>query len=347
MEKRIVTIDEMQNTPPLVSVIIRTYNRQAYLQEAIRSCLNQSYKALEILVIDDGSTDGTRAALTSLVEEGSIRYVRQENQGRSYAANWGLALAQGKYIQFLDSDDLLLPTKIERQVRQLRKAAARSVAVCDYRYFRDHDTQELWGGREQPQNPVDLTAFHSLYRFDVCLHSILFPVVAFEECGDFDPELPAAEDWEFWVRLVLNGYQPLFDDKPLALYRRHPNNITSQASAFAQAKVMALQRIKERLRGRNWQPYSQQEVREAEEVSRYNLALHLLRENRNQAAWKHLFKAWRLSSRRRQPKTLLLFTSMIVKGPKAIEWAQKANRRLWNYRAALRRVFLGQRRNSE
>jgi glycosyltransferase involved in cell wall biosynthesis len=101
---------------PTVSVIIPTYNRANYICEAIDSILAQTYADYEIIVVDDGSTDGTRQALQRWIDDGTICYYYQENRGESAARNHGIRKARGQYIAFLDSDDLFLPTKFEKQV---------------------------------------------------------------------------------------------------------------------------------------------------------------------------------------------------------------------------------------
>ena len=104
---------------PLVSVIIPTYNRSRFLGEALDSALNQTYKEQEIIVVDDGSTDGTSQLMREY--EPRIRYIYQERSERSSARNRGVSESCGEYIAFLDSDDLWLPEKIERQVKILNE----------------------------------------------------------------------------------------------------------------------------------------------------------------------------------------------------------------------------------
>jgi glycosyltransferase involved in cell wall biosynthesis len=100
---------------PTVSVVIPTYNRALMLKEAIQSVLDQTYSDYEIIVVDDGSTDNTREVVNGFSDK-RIIYVFQENRGRSNARNRGISLAQGRYVAFLDADDLFLPTKLEKQV---------------------------------------------------------------------------------------------------------------------------------------------------------------------------------------------------------------------------------------
>ena len=98
------------------------YNHAHYLAEAIESVLAQTYTDIEIIVIDDGSTDNTKKVLAPYIKGGKIRYIYQENRGLSAARNTGLKAAQGMYIKFLDSDDFLYPEQIDGQVKQIKDA---------------------------------------------------------------------------------------------------------------------------------------------------------------------------------------------------------------------------------
>src|SRR5690348_8762870 len=106
------------DTSASVSVIIPTYDRRELVARAIRTVLEQTVKVLEVIVVDDGSTDGTDRALASEFGE-SIRYVRQPNAGVSAARNAGLALARGRYLAFLDSDEVWMPDKVALQIEWL------------------------------------------------------------------------------------------------------------------------------------------------------------------------------------------------------------------------------------
>ena len=104
-----------------VSVIVPLYNHRRYIRTAVESVLNQTAPPLEILVIDDGSTDKSRDAIADFIESGEIIYVRQENQGVSAARNHGISLARGEFIALLDSDDAWMPTKLEKQLAVFEK----------------------------------------------------------------------------------------------------------------------------------------------------------------------------------------------------------------------------------
>ena len=125
--------------PGLVSVVIPTYNRPDYLSQAVQSVLAQAYPHIELVIVDDGSTDGGAAAkevlkpyLSSPTNSPKVVYEYQENQGIGGAVNRGLALAQGEYIQRLDDDDRLLPEKIARSVEVLRANPSAGLIATGY-----------------------------------------------------------------------------------------------------------------------------------------------------------------------------------------------------------------------
>lgn len=118
-----------EESNPLVSIIIPTYNYGRYLAKAVGSCLDQSYRDIEVIVIDDGSTDDTRSVVEGIDDR--LVYVYQENRGVSAARNKGLALASGAFIAFLDSDDYLLPDSVAVRVEVLRKHPEVGVVFTD------------------------------------------------------------------------------------------------------------------------------------------------------------------------------------------------------------------------
>lgn len=121
-------------TTPLVSIVIPTYNRKELLIEAVSSCIKQEYKNIEIIIIDDGSSDGTESVVENMLntkwQEYKIKYFKQKNSGASAARNFGIQKAKGKYIQFLDSDDILFPEKLKLQVSKLEDNIESEVCSC-------------------------------------------------------------------------------------------------------------------------------------------------------------------------------------------------------------------------
>src|SRR5215208_5313189 len=124
--------DAPSSSPPMVSAIIPTYNRWPVLREAVDSVLAQTYRSFELIVVDDGSTDATADSLRQM--EGCVRLIVQANCGVSTARNRGVEVARGRYLAFLDSDDLWLPNKLAAQVEFLESRV--NYQICQ--------TEELW-----------------------------------------------------------------------------------------------------------------------------------------------------------------------------------------------------------
>ncbi|MCC6444202.1 MAG: glycosyltransferase [Armatimonadetes bacterium] len=331
---------------PLISVIIRSYNAAKYIDSAIDSALNQTYRPIEIVIVDDGSSDGTYDRIAPRIDNQTIRYVSQNHQGPWPAANRGLDEAKGEYIQFLDADDLLLPHKLEKQMGRIARYEPGTVMpVCDYRFFCDEEPGQWFGGRPNPERPVDLASFISVFGFDIVIHSILFPARVFRDYGQFDPALPAAGDREHWTRLIVYGMKPIFDPEVMVLYRRHSQNLTSRSLTVAQGIFGAFLRSKALLQERGWQPFSREEVREEEEMCRYVLAQQLLLHHYPWEACKQTTISLALSSRRRQAKILLLIAILLRKGDKSVEWVKYASDRLWRWRSSVKRAI--KRRHNE
>ena len=181
---------------PLVSVIIPTYNRAALLREAIASVRRQSYAALELIVVDDGSTDATDACLRSLPD---LRLVRQDHTGMpGQARNAGARVARGAYLAFLDSDDLWLPHKLAVQVPA---ALAAGAAVTHTRERWVRNGRVISQRRQRHRRSGDLFA-ESLRKCVIGPSTVLLRRDVFTESGGFRADLEIAEDYELWLRLT-------------------------------------------------------------------------------------------------------------------------------------------------
>lgn len=177
-------------------MIIPAYNSAAFIERAIRSVLQQTWQPLEILVIDDGSTDNTREAVQAI--QGPIRYVRQENAGASAARNRGIQEAKGDFIAFLDSDDEWLPRRLERTLAPL--LADPALGLC---YCRSLD--------QQPDGAQVLRGEESVkHRFPggiyppprICTPASIFRGECFERCGMFDTTMRKCEDPDLFIRVA-------------------------------------------------------------------------------------------------------------------------------------------------
>jgi glycosyltransferase involved in cell wall biosynthesis len=206
----------------LVSIIIPTYNNRSVVTEAIGSSLNQTYENLEVIVVDDGSTDGTEQLLKEKYK-GRIHFVRQENKGPGAARNVGIRSASGKYLQFLDADDLLGPEKIEIQVGLLRRVSGKALSYCDYALFHPEElpfTPKYTSPLLQHGKPFDDIMLRWGTELSIPQHCFMFDAALFQECGvAFDESLPTNEDWECWMNVFALEPEVVFVDRVLAYYR--------------------------------------------------------------------------------------------------------------------------------
>src|SRR2546423_3285778 len=195
-----------QKSGPLVSVVVPTYNYAGFITEALESLRAQTYQNWECIVVDDGSTDDTAEVVARFVErEPRVRYLRQENQRQSVAKNTGLADARGRYVQFLDADDLIEPLKFERQVEFLEAHAEADIVYGGVRFFRTERPRErLYAmfGENEPWMPEGAGAGRGgllpLVRQNIMvIKSPLLRRSVVEEVGPVDPVLPPVEDLDF------------------------------------------------------------------------------------------------------------------------------------------------------
>lgn len=208
------------NQRPLVSVIIPTYNRAHLVTEALRSVFGQTFKEYEVIVVDDGSTDGTGEILKSYADR--IRYIYQENEGIAGARNRGILLSRGKYIAFLDSDDRWLPEKLERQIAYL-EAHPKVGLLCTH-LFRYEIGREEAREKCPPKFPKD---FEELLEGPngVPTSTAVVRRDCFMAVGLFDPTLPPIEDWDMWLRIA-QRFQMDCLKEVLSENRKHPENTT-------------------------------------------------------------------------------------------------------------------------
>jgi len=209
---------------PKVSVIIATYNRARFICGAIESVLGQTYKDIELIVVDDGSTDNTGELLGRY--KNKFRYVYQHNQEKSAARNKGISLATGEYVAFLDSDDVWFHDKLARQVPVLEKASADVVLVHGYKQIVDENLRPIDDANKKLcklYRPAERNAETYLaYLKASCIFTstVLIRRKTLLEVGGYDPNLIDREDYELYLRILLKGYRFAFISKPpLTQYR--------------------------------------------------------------------------------------------------------------------------------
>ncbi|HBH96722.1 MAG TPA: hypothetical protein DDX89_02870, partial [Candidatus Omnitrophica bacterium] len=212
--------------PPLVSVVIPAYNAGDRLDAAIRSVLNQTYPRVEIIVVDDGSTDD--AALRVRAWKDCVRYVRQEHAGPGAARNRGIAEASGEYVALLDADDLWLPRKLERQVAVLQREPTVDATQCSAYVVNERlEVMEVRRCRQDRDTYVDALLFRNLPALS---STLLVRTPCLEACGGFSADQPE-ETWDFAVRLLRHAKLKSLPEA-LVLYRQHQGNRSRDMRIF-------------------------------------------------------------------------------------------------------------------
>lgn len=214
---------------PVVSVIIPVFNGEAFLREAVQSVLAQKYSPAEIIIVDDGSTDGTEAVARSFPE--TVRYMRQSNKGPAAARNRGIEHAQGSLIAFADADDLWPEGKLELQLSYLLRDPAIEIVM----------------GRIQQ---VRLSKVVNEPTFSVNLGSAVIRKSVFERVGLFDETMRYSEDVDWFMRAREAGAAIVTIDAVTLLYRQHEQNMTRGKSTSELNVLKALKRSLDRRRER-------------------------------------------------------------------------------------------------
>ena len=221
-----------------ISVIIPTYNRRNTLPRAVESVLNQTYKPIEIIVVDDGSTDGTKEMFSEMYP--LVRYIYQVNSGVSSARNTGIKSASGDWIALLDSDDEWLPDKLDRQVKLLQDNA--EIRFCH--------TNEIWIRNNVRINQKKKHQKYGGNIFNKCLDicrispsSSLFHTSVIKDVGLFDESLDVCEDYDMWLRIT-SKYPVLFLDQPLIKkFGGHSDQLSRVFGGIEQYRIRSLEKI--------------------------------------------------------------------------------------------------------
>ncbi len=239
-------MSKMKN--PEISVIIPTYNRALILEETIQSVLRQTYKELELIIIDDGSTDNTRQLIERLTDK-RIIYLYQENRGLPTARNKGIENAKGKYIAFLDSDDIWLPTKIEKQLGVFKKSKFNpGVVYCGVEYI-DENGKEI-REKKLPAYRGNIFLYLLGARRNVVLgagSTILVRRECFKECGLLDESLPYRVDLELLIR-ISQKFSFDYVSEPLVKIRIHNKRISFNLDTIIKGREMLFDKIYNDLR---------------------------------------------------------------------------------------------------
>ncbi len=221
-----------------VSIIIPTYNRRAMVCEAIDSVLAQSSQSFELIVIDDGSTDGTVEHLVRL--DPTIRIERIEHRGPAAARNRGVEMARAPLIAFLDSDDLWAPAKLERQLVYMRDNPDCAIS----------QTNEIWIRHGRRVNPGlrhrkrggDIF-IDSLRTCLISMSATMMRTDLFRSLGGFDESMDAAEDYDLWLRILIDREAGRLAEPLVTRHGGHPDQTSATTPALDRFRILALTQL--------------------------------------------------------------------------------------------------------
>jgi glycosyltransferase involved in cell wall biosynthesis len=236
---------------PTFSVVLPAYNTGATIEPAVRSVLAQTVRNFEVLVADDGSTDDT-CARVELIGDPRVRVLQLEHRGAGGARNAGIAAAGGRYVAFLDSDDLWLPTYLSEMRRTLEASPEAGFAFTDAwvidpgaKRVRRTSAVRSRTVDAAPTDPSDF--FRSLLEENFVYTSVCVRAEVLDEVGGFDETLPAGIDYELWLRIAAHGYRGVRASGRLAVYREgRPGSISSSRRRVAQGMVAVYERVVDR-----------------------------------------------------------------------------------------------------
>lgn len=211
-----------------VSVVIPAYNYAQFLPESVGSVISQSHHALEVIIVDDGSTDSTPAVCAAFTDP-RVRTVAQPNAGLSAARNTGIREARHGFIAFLDADDAWERDFLARVLARFSELTPRHGAVATAAARMDSAGKYVPGARFTFGRSGELTVHDFCLRNRPLSSNIVVRREVFRECGDFDTTLRSSEDRDMWIRLTSRGWRFEFVDEPLARIRRHADNMSRNA----------------------------------------------------------------------------------------------------------------------
>jgi glycosyltransferase involved in cell wall biosynthesis len=218
---------------PLVSVVIACYNGERYLQETIESALAQSHPRVEVIVVDDGSTDGS----SKIAQKFPVRYIHQENSGLTESRNLGTRVSRGDYVVFLDADDRLRPEALETGLRVIAERPECAMTVGDH-LFISSDGSHLSDSRKAC---LPSSHYEELLKsnFIEMISSVLFRRSVLLEIGGFDPTLRVAEDYELYLRIA-RVYPICCHSALTAEYRLHQTNVSRNSELMLRTTLQVL-----------------------------------------------------------------------------------------------------------
>ncbi|MBE9030967.1 glycosyltransferase [filamentous cyanobacterium LEGE 11480] len=230
-------------TTPTISVVIPTYNSTKTVLDTIASVQAQTFDDIEIIVIDDGSTDDLQSCLAPILADARVKVYRYANGGLPVARNRGIARSTGEYIAFVDADDLWTPNKLEKQLKALQDNPRAGLAYS-WTYFMEED-----GQRYHTDRPIwfqgDVLKDLLMWNFLCHGSNPLIRRSVIAAVGDFDPSLPSAEDWDYWLRIA-TGWEFALVPEPQIYYRQSGGAMSAKVEVMEAAQLEVLDRAFQR-----------------------------------------------------------------------------------------------------
>jgi glycosyltransferase involved in cell wall biosynthesis len=270
---------------PLVSVVIPAYNAAPFLRRAIQSALDQTYRPLEIVVVDDGSTDGTRAVAEAFGNP--VRVLHQENMGQPAATNRAICESEGEIIALLDADDAWLPERLEKTVRPLVDNPRVGLTYCRSTMVFENGSEELLGRRDEEYRipggiypPPRISVPASTFRREV-----------FERCGFFEESLPCFNDFDMFLR-VSEEFEAR--EIPEALVKVHAHGSSQRHRYDADVRINARLKVMSRALARRPELYGRDA---AVAGTLFACGIHALDGGRRAEAFRYFMASWFLVPR--------------------------------------------------
>jgi glycosyltransferase involved in cell wall biosynthesis len=234
-------------TSERLSVVIPAFNAASTIRSAVASTLRQTVPVLEVIVVDDGSTDAT-AQVAGAINDPRVRVVSQANGGPSAARNAGIAAARGEFVAFLDSDDLWLPRYVETAIAALGAAPNPGFAYTDAYVFHAGRGQVKRGSAMDaldPPPPDRASFLAALLRRNFVFTSATVPATVLAAVGGYDEMLRLSEEYDLWLRILVAGFDAVWMGGPLAIYRMHPGQSSHQILAMKRTAARVYHGLRE------------------------------------------------------------------------------------------------------
>ena len=227
-----------------ISVIIPTYNAQRTILATVKSVQQQTFKDIEIIVINDGSSDGTLAILET-VNDPRLKVYSYPNGGLPAARNRGIALAKGEYLSFIDADDLWTPDKLEKQLAALQKNPRASVAYswnAVMLELEDNLSQMNFFSGKKVAFTGDVYTKLLVHNFIGNGSNLLIKKEAIDSVGNFDPSFKSCEDWDYYLRLAAKYHFAVVPEHQI-LYRKTPGTLSSKGLVMEREGLRVIDKV--------------------------------------------------------------------------------------------------------